>query len=101
MRSLTNVRAYVYVTIVCLRLWQADLMDMTSLSQWNNQGGPINYLLVIICVFSKYLFVIPLVNKTARTTLRAFTTLFDKIKPRKPVAFQTDRGKIQSYQVYS
>jgi hypothetical protein len=75
-----------------------DLMDMASLSNWNklaNKKGvtePINFILVIICVFSKYLFAIPFKNKTAHTTSKAISTLLDRIAPRKPGSFQTDKG---------
>jgi hypothetical protein len=75
------------------KLWQADLMDMAALSNWNDKT---NFILVIICVFSKYLFAIPLLDKTARTTSKAISTLLDRISPRKPVSFQTDRGKMMN-----
>ena len=34
-------------------LWQADLADMKSISRWN---GGYNYILVVIDVFSKYVY---------------------------------------------
>jgi hypothetical protein len=83
------------------KLWQADLMDMAGLSNWNKLPNekkilqPINFVLVIICVFSKYLFAIPLFNKTAQTTSKAIFALLDRLSPRKPASFQTDKGSVE------
>ena len=62
-------------------LWEAD-------SAKENDG--VNYLLVVTDVFSKYVWVRPMKNKTARSLLEAF----DPILPegRKPEKLRTDKG---------
>lgn len=69
-------------------LWQADLADMSNLSQDNNG---VTFLLVVIDVFSKYLWVRPLKAKTATVTLDAIDDIMMTAE-RKPRNFQTDKG---------
>ena len=42
-------------------IWTADLVDMSSISRWNNGY---KYLLTVIDVFSKYGWIVPLKTKT-------------------------------------
>lgn len=70
--------------------WQVDLADMHGLSR---QNSGVKYLLACIDIFSKYAWVIPIQNKSAATMTVAFTDLFKKSAPRKPVKIQSDRGK--------
>ena len=42
-------------------IWTADLIDMQSFSKFNNG---IKYLLMVIDVFSKYGWIVPLKSKT-------------------------------------
>ena len=49
--------------------WFADLLDMSSL--WRQNAG-IRFLLVVVDVFSQFLFVESLKNKKADTVLNAF-----------------------------
>lgn len=67
--------------------WEADLIDMQKLSSTNNGT---RYLLTIIDVYSKFLRVIPLLNKEARTVRKVFVPLLLKIRPR---VLQTDNGQ--------
>lgn len=67
-------------------LWQADLADVSSLS---NQNDGCRYLLTCIDVLSKYAWAIPLKNKRALTVANAFSKI---ITYRKPVHLQTDKG---------
>ena len=67
-------------------LWQADLVDMRALSRYNDKFG---YLLTCIDVFSKYAWVIPLVNKTGPVVADAFDGLLGL---RRPNFLQTDKG---------
>ena len=69
--------------------WQADLADMQSLSGENNG---IKYLLTCIDVFSKFAWVVPVKDKTAKTILEALDTLMNQAAPRKPKKLQTDKG---------
>lgn len=69
-------------------LWQADLADMQKISR---QNGGYNFLLVVIDVFSKFLWVKPLKNKTAMITLDAIDQIIIDSQ-RKPKNFMTDKG---------
>ena len=68
--------------------WQGDLAEMGNLQKYNNG---VRYLLVLIDVVSKYLFVEPLKNKLALEVLTKFKKIFDE-SGRKPVKLQTDEG---------
>ena len=57
-----------------------DWADMQSLSK-DNDG--IEYLLVAIDVFSRYAWVEPLKNKTAKEVERGLMIIFNQVKPRK------------------
>jgi hypothetical protein len=67
--------------------WEADLADLQNLSEYNDG---IKYLLVIIDVFSRFLWVRPLKDKKAQTIIDAFK---DVLKgSRHPKAIRTDKG---------
>ena len=68
-------------------LWEADLAFVQDVAK-ENDG--VNYLLVVIDVFSKYVLVRPMKNKTARSLLEAF----DSVLPegRKPEKLRTYKG---------
>ena len=59
-------------------IWAADLVDMVSLSRYNNGY---KYILMVIDVFSKFGYAVPLKTKTAIATVEAFRTIFKKQKP--------------------
>src|SRR5271170_214916 len=67
--------------------FQADLIDMSSLSK---QNGGVTFLLSCIDIFSKYAWVIPLRNKSGISVKLAFEKIFAERKPEK---LQTDQGK--------
>ena len=67
-------------------LWQADLVDLSSISKYN-EGY--KFLLTVIDLFSKVAWAIPLKNKSGQTLTEAFSTLFQQ---RKPAHLQTDKG---------
>ena len=67
--------------------WQADLIDMTSLSEFN-QGY--RFILACIDVLSKYAWVVPLKNKTGHALVEAFKIILKG--GRKPRFIQTDKG---------
>ncbi|GFX72116.1 putative uncharacterized transposon-derived protein F54H12.3 [Trichonephila clavipes] len=66
--------------------FQADLLDLQSLSQYNNGY---KYLLTCIDVFSKYAWAIPLRDKKSKSILKGFEKIF---RERKPLSLQTDKG---------
>ena len=70
-------------------LWDMDLADVSNLAQHNND---VHFLLVVIDVFSRYLWVEPLQNKRHETVLQAFTNIFDKTD-RRPKLLRSDKGK--------
>ena len=68
-------------------IWAADLADMKAFSKFN-QG--FNFLLLVIDIFSKYGWIIPLKNKEGKTVASALKTIF---KERKPEKMWVDIGK--------
>jgi hypothetical protein len=69
-------------------MFQADLADMQKLSKMNSG---INFLLVVVCAFSKFVMVRALKNKSGKTVASALDEIFTD--ERKPIYFQTDLGK--------
>lgn len=69
--------------------WQADLVDMQSLSR-SNKG--VRYILTVIDCFSRFAWAIPLKKKTAAEIIRAFSHIFSRYN-RSPKKLQTDKGK--------
>ncbi|GFT87164.1 uncharacterized transposon-derived protein F54H12.3 [Trichonephila clavipes] len=67
--------------------YQADLVDMQSLSKFNDGY---RYLLTCICVLSKYAWAIPLHDKNAKTVVSAFEQIFSE---RVSLKLQTDAEK--------
>ena len=68
-------------------IWTADLVDMQSFSR-SNKG--FKYILMIIDVFSKYGWAIPLKTKTGPEVTKAFQSLWKTRKP--PQQLCTDKG---------
>jgi transposase InsO family protein len=76
-------------------LWECDLVDVRSLSKYNDS---VKYLLTVIDVFSKFLHIIPLLSKTGTAVAKAFQSIFKDPKyskpvRRRPIWVRTDRGK--------
>ena len=69
-------------------IWAADLVEMQSFAR-SNKGY--KYLLMIIDVFSKYGWVVPLKTKTGIEVADAFQHLWETQKP--PLKLWTDKGK--------
>lgn len=67
--------------------WDADLADMSSLSKFNNG---IKFLLVVIDIFSRYLWVQPLKNKKAKEVIEGLKLILQK--GRKCKKLRTDKG---------
>ncbi len=70
--------------------FEADLADLSNASYVEANNG-VKYLLVVIDVFSRFLWVEALVNKQAKTIIAAFEKIFKSSK-RKPKRLRTDRG---------
>ena len=65
---------------------QADLIDFSSLKKYNDN---FKYILVIVDVFSKVAYAVPLKNKTSQSVIEAFDEVLQKTHFSK---LQTDRG---------
>jgi hypothetical protein len=70
------------------RQWVADLIDMQKFAA-ENRG--FRYIVVILDGFSKWLFTLPIKDKTGASLVRAFKFVFKKYK-RKPSFLQVDPG---------
>ena len=70
-------------------IWAADLVEMQSFAR-QNKGY--KYILMIIDVFSKYGWAIPLKTKTGVEVTRAFQQLWKTQTP-SPKKLWTDKGK--------
>ena len=67
--------------------WCSDLVDMQKLSKWNKGY---KYLLMVLDLFSKYGWIVPLKTKTGLEVSKAFESIFKKGKPKK---LWVDKGK--------
>ena len=77
-----------YIVFKPYELWQADLNDMRGLSKYNDGY---NYLLSVIDVFSKRLYVRALKKKEGAEVADAFDNIF-KEATTAPRCLQTDKG---------
>ena len=78
-------------------IWAADLVDMQSFSKFNNG---IKYLLMVIDVFSKYGWIVPLKSKTGVDVANALGKIFEErrcttlhVGALAPMKMWTDKGK--------
>ena len=67
--------------------YDADLADMQKLSRYNDG---VTFLLVVIDVFSRFLWVEPLKNKSDKSVVEGFQKIFER--GRKPRRLRTDKG---------
>lgn len=70
-------------------LWQADLADFSHM--WRQNGG-FRFVLFMIDVFSKFLWVEPIKNKRSISTLAALQAILARSEPRRPLHVMTDKG---------
>jgi len=68
-------------------LWQADLVDLSSLARQNDGH---KFILTVIDVFGKFAWVRPLKNKSGASLREAFASI---IVDRKPNFLQSDKGR--------
>ena len=69
-------------------IWCSDLVEMQQFSKWNKGY---RYLLMVLDVFSKYGWIVPLKDKKGETVMNAFKSILKK--GRKPHYLWTDKGK--------
>ena len=60
--------------------WSADLIDKSSLAQYNNNY---KFILTVIDIFTKYAWALPSGNKTGQEITKAFTQITKQRKPEK------------------
>lgn len=77
-----------YVLSNLNELWQADLSDMRSYSEYNDGY---NYILCVIDVFSKYAFARAIRTKKADSIKKSFANIFSEAKAT-PRHLQSDKG---------
>ena len=68
-------------------IWCSDLVEMQKLSKWNKGY---KYLLMVLDIFSKYGWIVPLKTKTGLEVSKAFQIIF---KENKPKMLWVDKGK--------
>ena len=68
--------------------WEADLVDMQEFAKQNNDY---KYIVTVIDCLSKYAWVKPLKNKSAKSVIIAFKEIFNE--GRIPVHLRTDKGR--------
>ena len=68
------------------KIWAADLADMKAFKD-HNDGY--TFLLLVIDIFSKYGWIVPLKNKKGKTVAEALENIFEERKPEK---LWTDKG---------
>ena len=68
-------------------MWAADLIDMQAFSK-DNKG--IKYLLTVIDIFSKFVWIIPLKRKTGQEVAIEFSRI---LKERRPSKMWVDKGR--------
>ena len=70
-------------------IWSIDLADMIDYKISNNKGY--RYMFIVIDIFSKYLWAIPLKNKYSKTKTNEFSNILTTLK-RKLLKIESDRG---------
>ena len=70
------------------KIWCSDLVEMQQFSKWNKDY---RYILMVLDLFSKYGWIVPLKDKKGETVTEAFKTIFKE--GRKPQYLWTDKGK--------
>ena len=68
-------------------IWAVDLIDMQAFSKANNG---IKYLLTVIDIFSKFVWILPLKRKTGQEVANAFSRI---LKERRPSKTWVHRGR--------
>ena len=67
--------------------WDGDLMDVSSLAKYNKNY---RFILLLIDIFSRYIWTVPLKSKHAIEMTKAFKLVFSK--GRKPRSLRSDQG---------
>lgn len=68
--------------------WDADLMDM---SKYSKQNDGVAFILIVIDIFSKFLWMRPLEDKKGQSVTAAFESILQE--GRRPTRLRTDKGQ--------
>ena len=68
-------------------IWAADLIDMQTFSEDNNG---IKYLLTVIDIFSKFVWIVPLERNSGQEVANAFSRI---LKERRPSKMWVNKGR--------
>ena len=69
-------------------LWDMDLADVSNIVTYNDGN---KFLLIIIDVFSKHLWVEPIEDKTHKSVINALQNIFERMN-RRPCNIRSDNG---------
>ena len=69
--------------------WEMDLLQLTGLKSFSDN---FSYLMIVIDVLSKYLWIEPMLDKTMTTAFTAFENILSRAKCRICVLLQSDQG---------
>ena len=70
-------------------VWDVDLMDVSNLAE-DNDG--VKFILIMIDVFSRYLYAEPMKDKSGPESVRAIKAIFNR-SHQQPETFRSDAGK--------
>lgn len=71
------------------QLWEMDLCVLKNIEKFNDGYS---YILVVIDAVSKFIWLEPLRDKTAKSTLEGLKKILKRAEPRKPYLIQGDSG---------
>ena len=71
-------------------IWAADLIDMQAMQAFSKDNNGIKYLLTVIDLFSKFVWIVPLKLKTGQEVANAFSTI---LRERRPSKTWVDKGR--------
>ena len=74
-------------------VWECDLLDLHSYAKYNDN---FRYILSVVDVFTKFLYLFPVKTKSRPAVTSAFLCIFDdkpKLTSRRPVWVRTYKGK--------
>ena len=70
--------------------WTADLIEVGNIARYNRGY---QYLLTVVDVLSKYVWVEPVKSKTGKDVTAAFEKILKRSDERQPLKLETDDGK--------
>ena len=81
-----------YIVTNVIDVWEFELMGVQFYAKYNDN----RYILSLVDVFSKFLYLIPVKTKSGPAVTAAFRSIFDdkpKLTSRRPVWVRTDKGR--------